>query len=124
MGRDMSRSGIAQRCRIFHENKLLEQKFLILSCLWKNRQEGRHSGGKEENHQTLHDRGTWEREVLQKGTYVLSMEELHTLKDTYQAELSINRVRELTKHILNEDQELNLDDHETRINLRVVFCLF
>lgn len=61
---------IEQRCRISQKNKHLEQKFLILSGLWKNRQECGHSGGKKEKQRSFHDRSTWEREVLQKGTYV------------------------------------------------------
>lgn len=77
----------------------------------ENRQKGSHSAGKEEKQRNLQDRSTWEREVLQKGTYVLPREELHALKNTYQAKLSINTIRELSKHIFNEDQEFNLNDH-------------
>lgn len=110
MGRDV-KIQIEQRCRISQKNKHLEQKFLILSGLWKNRQECRHSGGKEEKQRSFHDRSTWEREVLQKGTYVLSRKELHAMKSTYHEEFLINIVTQLSEHIFNEDQELNLDDH-------------
>lgn len=82
MGRDMSRSAVAQRCRISQENKHLEKKFMILPGPWKNRQEGRNSGGMEEKQRNFLDRSTWEKEVLQKGIYVLSREGLHALKNT------------------------------------------